>query len=211
MVNVIEQNAKTIEIAREREFRNYCIFFWNRKNKEKSLKQKKKASSDKLEEKKRILQELEENNEKRKNILMKKMMTMDAKRELYEKIKREKIMDMRKAREQRNRSCEARRKNLRQAESEKREEILNVQTMLLSRSLSRDSKGENKKNKGGEHTINIQMIIEKNLLAFNKQMNVLKSNSILKLSQEEKMKIFRDFKRKEAEKKRKEEEEAALK
>lgn len=208
MIKVNEEKDKKIENAKERDFNNYVVFFWNRRNKETELKQKKKVSCDKLEEKKRILKELDDLNEERKTALVKKMKTMDMKRELYEKIKQDNLMKLKELRERRFLSCLTNRKHLSMIQSEKREEILNNQTMLLSRSLSRDTLLITKKSKAGEQTVNKQMTLEKNLAKFHKVMNSLKSQSILKLTQEEKFKIFREYQRKEAERKRKEEEEA---
>ncbi len=52
-----------------------------------------------------------------------------------------------------------------------------------------------------------QMYIEKNLGMFYKKMDELKSQSVLKKSPEQRLKIYKDLKRKEAEKRKKELEE----
>jgi len=61
-----------------------------------------------------------------------------------------------------------------------------------------------KRNNAHEKTSQDQIILEKNLMSFNKQMNRLKSQSMLKKSFKEKLKIFRELKRKEEEQKKKE-------
>lgn len=179
-------------------------FYWNRKNKEKELKIKKKERSNKLKQKAAILEELERQNEDRKNDLIKKMQIMENKREMFQKIKRENLQKLKKLREHRHCSCEAKRKDLLALESEKREEILGIQSVLLNRSLSRDTLYNNKRITANEQTVLSQITLEKNLTLFNKKMNFLKSQSVFKKTQEEKIKLFKEFKRKEAEKRKKE-------
>ena len=64
----------------------------------------------------------------------------------------------------------------------------------------------NLKRLNGENSISNQIAIQKNLTAFNRKLNFLKSQSVTKKTQEEKMKIFKELKRQEAERKKKEKE-----
>ncbi len=59
----------------------------------------------------------------------------------------------------------------------------------------------------GERRVLSQMTMEKNLSDFYKRMNVLKDQSIYKKSPEDRYKMYRNLKREEAERKKKELEE----
>ena len=59
----------------------------------------------------------------------------------------------------------------------------------------------------GEKTIIDQMVLQKNLSEFFRRMNRLKDQSVYKKTPEQRYKIYRDLKRAEAERKRKELEE----
>ena len=91
-------------------------------------------------------------------------------------------------------------------ESERRKDILDYQSDIFLRSLSRDNVFLMKRNHAQERTSQEQMLLERNLMSFNKQMNILKSQSIYKKSLEERLKMFKELKRKEAEKKKEMEE-----
>ena len=54
------------------------------------------------------------------------------------------------------------------------------------------------------------MTLEKNLTLFNRKMNMLKSQSIFKKTMEERYKIFKELKKKEAERKKELEEKMKL-
>lgn len=153
-------------------------------------------------EKAERLMELEKQNEKRRNDILNKIKTMDSKKEIFEKNKYEKIMENKKLREKRFCSCAAKRKDLLIEESERRKDILYYQSIMLGRSLSRDNIFTTKRINASEKTLNEQMTLESNLTIFNKKMNELKSQSIFKKTLQERYKIFKDFKKKEAERKK---------
>ena len=190
----------------ERLFKKYVSFYWTRKTIEKEFKQKRKEITDKLAEKSEKMQLLEKINEKRRNNILKKIKCWDARKKESEKNKLRKIMDTKRIREERNNSCAERRKEFLEEESERRKDILFYQSQIFMRSLSRDNIFLLKKNNAHEKTSQDQILLERNLMSFNKQMNILKSQSILKKSFKEKMKIFKELKRKEAEKKKEMEE-----
>ena len=141
---------------------------------------------------------------------MKKIENMDIKREEYEKIKENNLLAKRKLREQRYCSCLNNRRKLQKLWSEKRLDILLYQSAVLNRSLTRDSKNTKKRQKANEKTVISQMNLEKNLTVFNKKMNLLKSQSVIKMTSEEKMKLFKKIKKQEAEKKKSEEEKKTI-
>ena len=202
MVKLNEENEKIAKVNKERDFKKYCAFYWQRKIKEKENKKRKKENNDKLHEKAERLIELEKINEQKRNDLLKKIKNMDLRKEIFEKNKYEKIMENKKLREKRFCSCAAKRKDFLIEESERRKDILFYQTMMLGRSVSRDNIFYMKKIVASERALNEQMTLEKNLTLFNKKMNILKSQSIFKKSPQERLKIFKELRRKEAERKK---------
>lgn len=161
-------------------------------------------------EKAERLVELEKQNEKKRNDILNKIKTMDSKKEIFEKNKYEKILENKKLREQRFASCLKNRKELLVEENERRKDILFYQSIMLGRSLSRDNVFRKKRLNASEKTVNEQMTLEKNLTLFNRKMNMLKSQSIYKKTMEERYKIFKDLKKKEAERKKELEEKMKL-
>ena len=127
---------------------------------------------------------------------------MDSKKEIFEKNKYEKILENKKLREQRFASCLKNRKEMLVEENERRKDILFYQSIMLGRSLSRDNIFRKKRLNASEKTVNEQMTLEKNLTLFNRKMNMLKSQSIFKKTMEERYKIFKELKKKEAERKK---------
>lgn len=155
-----------------------------------------------MHEKEEKLIELERLNEKKRDDLLKKIKNMDVRKEIFEKNKYEKIIENKKLREQRFCSCEQKRKDLLIEESERRKDILFYQSIMLGRSLSKDNIFHMKRLNASERTLNEQKTLEKNLTLFNKKMNELKSQSIFKKNLQERYKIFKDLKKKEAERKK---------
>ena len=135
---------------------------------------------------------------------------MDSKKEIFEKNKYEKILENKKLREQRFASCLKNRKEMLVEENERRKDILFYQSIMLGRSLSRDNIFRKKRLNASEKTVNEQMTLEKNLTLFNRKMNMLKSQSIFKKTMEERYKIFKELKKKEAERKKELEEKMKL-
>ena len=84
-------------------------------------------------------------------------------------------------------------------------EILLYQIDMMNRSLM-TQKNSKKRMNTNENTISNQIAIQKNLTSFNKKLNALKSQSVTKKTKEEKLKIFKELKRQEAERRRKEKE-----
>ena len=202
--NLLKLNIENKKISKENEkkyFKKYVSFYWQRKKKENELKKRKKEIIDKLSEKMQILEKI---NEKRRNNILKKIQTWDLRKKEGEKIKSKKFLDSKKKRELRFKSCEQKRNEFLLEESERRRDILDDQSETFIRSLSRDNIFLMKRNNAHEKTSQDQIILEKNLMSFNKQMNRLKSQSMHKKSFKEKLKIFRELKRKEEEQKKKE-------
>lgn len=147
---------------------------------------------------------------KKRNDILNKIKTMDSKKEIFEKNKYEKILENKKLREQRFASCLKNRKEMLVEENERRKDILFYQSIMLGRSLSRDNIFRKKRLNASEKTVNEQMTLEKNLTLFNRKMNMLKSQSIFKKTMEERYKMFKELKKKEAERKKELEEKMKL-
>ena len=122
---------------------------------------------------------------------------MIARKHIFAKTKYEKILEGKKLRQKRFSSCLAKRKDILMEESERRKDILFYQSMMLGRSLSRDNVFHMKKIVAKEKALNEQITLEKNLTAFNKKMNILKSQSIFKKTSQERLQIFKELKKKE--------------
>ena len=84
-----------------------------------------------------------------------------------------------------------------EVESERRKEILYFQSQIFLRSLSKDNIVTMKRKNAYEKISKEQLILEKNLMAFNKEMNTLKSQSVNKKTFEEKLKMFKEVKKQE--------------
>ena len=191
------ENEKINKKNNEKNFKKYVSFFWQRKAKEKRLKQKKEQIYNKLQEKSEKIMLLEQLNDKRRKGILRKIKSMDLRKKQKEQNKLKKILDSKTKREQRFSSCIERRKEFMEEESERRKEILYFQSQIFLRSLSKDNIVTIKRKNAYEKISKEQLILEKNLMAFNKEMNTLKSQSVNKKTFEEKLKMFKEVKKQE--------------
>ena len=203
--NVVKLNIKNEKISRENKkktFKKYVSFYWQKKLVEKELQSKKKEIVNKLNEKSERLIMLEKINEKKRDNIIKKLNTWDKRKKEKQRDIKLKILDIKKLREKRFSSCAEKRKGFLVEESERRNDILFNQNQRLRRSLSRDRSIKLKRRIAYNKSSLEQIILERNLMTFNKQMNKLKSQSIYKKPIEERIKMYKELKRKEAEKKK---------
>ncbi len=159
-----------------------------------------------MQEKAEKLEELDKKNEERRKQIMKKIQKMDKKRDEYMKLKEEKILEDKIKRDEKTKSVQKRLNEMEVEQNEWVRDILDYQTELVNRSLKISNLNDKKRMMAGENTIGNQIAIQKNLAAFNRKLNMLKSQSVTKKTKEEKLKIFRELKRQEAERRRKEKE-----
>ena len=138
---------------------------------------------------------------------MAKIRRREAVKEKYDKERRERLKLEMVKREEKMRRCNTQKKEIRKEENERRLDILDYQYELLRRSKKKEKMGELRRINAGQKTITIQMDLQKNLSAFYRRMNRLKSQSIYKKTFEQRYKIYKDLKKAEAERKRKELEE----
>ena len=203
--NVVKLNIKNEKISRENKkktFKKYVSFYWQKKLVEKELQSKKKEIVNKLNEKSERLIMLEKINEKKRDNIIKKLNTWDKRKKEKQRDIKLKILDIKKLREKRFSSCAEKRKGFLVEESERRNDILYNQNQRLRRSLSRDRSIKLKRRIAYNKSSLEQIILERNLMTFNKQMNKLKSQSIYKKPIEERIKMYKELKRKEAVKKK---------
>ena len=205
VIEVDKENQKLAKETEEKEFQKYITYYFLKKGQSQSLSKKKKERSNKLQEKAEKLEELDRQNEERRKQIMKKMQKMDKKRDEFMKLKEEKILEDKMKRDARTKNVRLKLNEMENEEFEKRKDVLAYQTELMNRSMKMTHLN-NLKRLNGENSISNQIAIQKNLTAFNRKLNFLKSQSVTKKTQEEKMKIFKELKRQEAERKKKEKE-----
>ena len=138
------------------------------------------------------------------------MQTLDSRRAKYIRERFDKILLNKMERDEKYEKCLSKQKELEEEEYKRREIILENQTISINRSMNVTRLNDMKRMTAGDKTINNQIAIQKSMFNFNKKLNELKSKSVNKMSREEKMKIFRELKRKEAEKRKKQLEDEML-
>ena len=178
-----------------------------KKGQHQSLSKKKKEQSNKLQEKADKLEEIEKQNEERRKGLVKKMNHMDKKRKEYIKLKEEKIIEEKMRRSEKEKNVRNRLDEMNKEEYERRRDILDYQIDAVARNFKRTSNRSLRKYNSGNNSITNQIALQNHVTIFNKKLNVLKSQSVTKKPIEEKVKMYKEVKRKEAERKKKEKEE----
>jgi hypothetical protein len=207
--NIAKLNIKNEKLSRENKkkiFKKYVSFYWQRKSIETELKNKRKEIVNKLNEKSEKLIMLEKLNEKKRDNIIKKLKSWDKRKKEKQRNIRIKILDNKKLREKRSSFCAQKRKEFLKEETVRRNDILFNQNQRLLRSLSRDRSIKLKRRNVFKKTSQEQIILERNLMTFNREMNRLKSQSIYKKPIQERIKIYKEIKRKEAERKKEMEE-----
>ena len=208
--NVIKLNIENEKLAKEteeKEFKKYIAFYWLRKAQEKALRQKTKEKNTKLKEKTERIEELEKENEKKGKDLLAKIRKREAIKQKDDKRRKDKLKEEIKAREEKMRRCNTQKIELMREQNDRRLDILDYQYELINRVKKKENMNEMKRINAGERTVINQMTLEKNLSDFYRRMNHLKEQSIYKKTPEQRYKIYKDLKRAEAERKKKELEE----
>ena len=150
------------------------------------------------------IEELEKENEKKGKTLIAKMRKREELKEKFDNQKKEKQQAEIEAREEKMKRCNTQKKEILKEQNERRLDILDYQYDLLMKGKKKDRMNEIKRKKANEKTIVTQMILEKNLSDFVQRMNTLKDQSVYKKTPEQRYKIYKDLKRAEAEKRKKE-------
>lgn len=147
---------------------------------------------------------MEKANERKGKNLIAKIRKREAVKERYEKEKENKLKEEKKLREEKMNRCKTQKEELLKEQNERRLDILDYQYELLRRGKKKDNMNEMRRINAGERTVNSQMTLEKNLSDFHRRMNQLKDQSVYKKTPEQRYKIYKDLKRAEAERKKKE-------
>ena len=160
-----------------------------------------------MHEKNERMEEIERLNKERENNLIKKMQKKMAIKEKYDKLRKEKFSLDKARREEKMKKCRKQKKEINEDLSDRRLDIIEYQLDLLQRGNKKEKTNELKRINAGEKRVISQMTMEKSLADFYKRMNELKDQSIYKKSEKERFKIYKNLKREEAERKKKELEE----
>ena len=211
--NLQERDRRYEEQIKERDekmFQKYTKNYWARRERQ----QKRKEKNDKMQKHLEMVRELQEENERQRiakqKKYMKKLNDMTKKRlELEEK----KQQDYEAILETQRVKFENTKTNLKELQKDDelfRQSILDYQRALVFRGVDKDKATTMKKSNARENTILSQMEMERKIAMFNKDLNKLKDQSILKKSLEQRRQIYKDLLKAEAEKKKKEEEEKML-
>jgi hypothetical protein len=206
VIEVKKENKKLEQETENREFQKYITYYFLKKGQNQSLSKKKKEQNNKLQEKADKLEEIEKQNEERRNQLAKKMNKMDKKRAEYIKLKEDKIIEDKMRRNEKEKNVRNRLDEMNKEEYERRRDILDYQIDIVVRNINSTSNKNLRKTNSGQNSISNQIALQNHVTVFNKKLNVLKSQSVTKKPLEEKIRIYKDMKRKEAERKKREKE-----
>ena len=135
---------------------------------------------------------------------MKKLQGMEKKRAEKEKEKADQLENEKKKRNEKFKRAQLNKEEIAEDNEEYRQLILADQKEILTRGANKDNMTNLKRVNAGEKIVREQLTIENNMKAFRKRMNLIQSASILKKSPQERYAMYREKKREEAEKKKKE-------
>ncbi len=195
---------------KEKIFKTYMNFFFSRKSREKKLKLKNHENERFLQIKAEKIEELERNEEKKTNDLLKKLNGIESRKKEILKHKNDLVISFNKKRNKYMSAAKVKRKDILKDIYDSKFDILDYQNELLKRSAEKNNIISLKKAQVNEKTINDQLNFEKNMKTFNKKLEIIKAENVMRLSVDNRRKIFMKLKKKEAEKKKKEEEDKLL-
>ena len=135
---------------------------------------------------------------------MKKLQGMEKKRAEKEKEKADQLENEKKKRNEKFKRAQLNKEEIAEDNEEYRQLILADQKEILTRGANKDNMTNLKRVNAGEKIVREQLTIENNMKAFRKRMNLIQSASILKKSPEERYAMYKEKKREEAERKKKE-------
>ena len=129
---------------------------------------------------------------------------MEKKRREKEKEKAEYIENEKRRRLDKLKQCIKNKEEINNELNQYRSLILSEQKEILNRGINKDSLNNLKKLNANDQIVKQQLTIENNMKAFKKKMHSIQSASILKKSPEERLNMYKEKKREEAERKKKE-------
>ena len=210
--NLVEVQKKKEELEKEteeREFNKYITYYFLKKGQSQALSKLKKKQDNKLQEKAERLDEIERKNDERREGLVNKMKTMDKRREAFKKKKLQKVIEDKIQREEKMNNIKKTLEEMDIKNEEKMYKLLDKQTEHMYKSLNMNQTNMTLRTiTQEENSITNQILLKESESIFKKKLNDLKSQSIQRKSPEDKLKLYRQLKRQEAEDaKRKKEEE----
>ena len=135
---------------------------------------------------------------------MKKLQGMEKKRAEKEKEKSDLYENEKKKRLEKLKRAQLHKEEINEDNEEYRQLVLAEQKEILTRGANKDNMTNLKRVNAGEKIVREQLTIENNMKAFRKRMDLIQSASILKKSPEERYAMYKEKKREEAERKKKE-------
>lgn len=204
----MERKARIMSENHESVINRYIKLYWNRRRAENERKEKTERKKRKYLERNERMEDIKKEMEKNRKLYYKRMQTADAiKLKNKNNYDEERVNKMKNKRNEYNNYLKNNIILLKKQRSTGIEELLEKEKNLMHRNMLKTNYRDNLSKTAKEKAVMSQMNFEKNLKPFYRQLEGIKSGSMLKKSLESKKKLYKDLKREEAAKKKKEEEE----
>lgn len=205
-----EKYEQQIKERDEKAFEKYTKNYWLKKERAQKKKEDKKKELKHLEAIKELQEQNEEERMKKQKAYIKKLNDMTTKRLRLEEKRQIEYENIINEQKQKFAKTKINLENYKKTDELIRQNILEYQRALVFRGLDKDQATSLKRSNARENIILSQMEMGRKLNQFNREMNKLKDESILKKSFDQRRQIYKDLLKAEAEKKKKEEEEKLL-
>ena len=194
----------------EKIFRKYMTLYYFRKSKEKEQKLRKSQNQQKLLEKSEKLEEIDKKENLKTKEIIKKLDTIERKKNELLKQKKEELLKFRNKRNRYNIKCQIRKQKMTKELSDIRLDILDYQSCILQRDNEKVKMATLKRNQSTERTLNDQLNLGKNIGTFFKKLETIKSENVLRKTIGDRRRIYLQNKRLEAERIKREEEDKMI-
>ena len=205
-----EKYEQQIKERDEKAFEKYTKNYWLKKERAQKKKEDKNKELKHLEAIKELQEQNEEERMKKQKAYIKKLNDMTTKRLRLEEKRQIEYENIINEQKQKFAKTKINLENYKKTDELIRQNILEYQRALVFRGLDKDQATSLKRSNARENIILSQMEMGRKLNQFNREMNKLKDESILKKSFEQRRQIYKDLLKAEAEKKKNEEEEKLL-
>ena len=205
-----EKYEQQIKERDEKAFEKYTKNYWLKKERAQKKKEDKNKELKHLEAIKELQEQNEEERMKKQKAYIKKLNDMTTKRLRLEEKRQIEYENIINEQKQKFAKTKINLENYKKTDELIRQNILEYQRALVFRGLDKDQATSLKRSNARENIILSQMEMGRKLNQFNREMNKLKDESILKKSFDQRRQIYKDLLKAEAEKKKKEEEEKLL-
>ena len=205
-----EKYEQQIKERDEKAFEKYTKNYWLKKERAQKKKEDKNKELKHLEAIKELQEQNEEERMKKQKAYIKKLNDMTTKRLRLEEKRQIEYENIINEQKQKFAKTKINLENYKKTDELIRQNILEYQRALVFRGLDKDQATSLKRSNARENIILSQMEMGRKLNQFNREMNKLKDESILKKSFDQRRQIYKNLLKAEAEKKKKEEEEKLL-